>query len=144
MQKKKYQVGFLLGRLVPFPFYYDHFTTHDSVCGYPLKLDFSGRHRWVDLAQVRCFNKEQGQGWSIGSHVSHVRTVSCVANACLFTHYQHEYNASQVPPEWHSWISHIRKDPPTEDKAIQRFTPPWKSVGISWPSIGAYSLNQTR
>jgi hypothetical protein len=41
---------------------------------------------------------------------------------------QHEFNASQVPPEWHSWISHIRKDPPTEDALIQRSSPPWKAV----------------
>ncbi|KAF8192427.1 NADH ubiquinone oxidoreductase subunit NDUFA12-domain-containing protein [Pholiota molesta] len=28
---------------------------------------------------------------------------------------QHDYNATQVPPEWHSWISHIRTEPPTQD-----------------------------
>ncbi|KAF8529156.1 NDUFA12-domain-containing protein [Hysterangium stoloniferum] len=38
---------------------------------------------------------------------------------------QHEYNASQVPPEWHAWLSHIRKDPPAEDKVMQAVTPPW-------------------
>ncbi|KAJ6567204.1 NDUFA12-domain-containing protein [Mycena vulgaris] len=31
---------------------------------------------------------------------------------------QHRYHASQVPPEWHSWISHIRKDPPNEDAVM--------------------------
>jgi len=40
---------------------------------------------------------------------------------------QHRFNASQVPPEWHSWLQHIRKDPPTEDPIVQRFTPPWKA-----------------
>ncbi|CAG7849254.1 SubName: Full=Related to nadh-ubiquinone oxidoreductase subunit b17.2 {ECO:0000313/EMBL:CCA67963.1} [Serendipita indica DSM 11827] len=40
---------------------------------------------------------------------------------------QHEYNATQVPPEWHSWISHIRKDPPTEDGVMAKMTPPWKA-----------------
>ncbi|KAG8952784.1 hypothetical protein FRC04_003709 [Tulasnella sp. 424] len=40
---------------------------------------------------------------------------------------QHEFNASQVPPEWHSWISHIRKDPPTEDVVMQGYEPPWKT-----------------
>ncbi|ORY35610.1 NDUFA12-domain-containing protein [Naematelia encephala] len=39
---------------------------------------------------------------------------------------QHEYNATQVPPEWHSWLTHIRKDPPTEDPIMQASTPPWK------------------
>ncbi|KAG8837466.1 hypothetical protein FRC18_009203 [Serendipita sp. 400] len=40
---------------------------------------------------------------------------------------QHEYNISQVPPEWHSWISHIRKEPPTEDGVMQKMTPAWKA-----------------
>ncbi|ORX38572.1 NADH ubiquinone oxidoreductase subunit NDUFA12-domain-containing protein [Kockovaella imperatae] len=36
-------------------------------------------------------------------------------------------NASQIPPEWHSWLNHIRKDPPTEDPIVQASTPPWKT-----------------
>jgi len=40
---------------------------------------------------------------------------------------QHDYHASQVPPEWHSWLSHIRKDPPAEDRAMQNLTPSWKA-----------------
>ncbi|KAI0375709.1 NDUFA12-domain-containing protein [Pilatotrama ljubarskyi] len=40
---------------------------------------------------------------------------------------QHEYNATQVPPEWHSWIHHIRKDPPTEDRVMQNLSPSWKA-----------------
>ncbi|TDL29803.1 NDUFA12-domain-containing protein [Rickenella mellea] len=40
---------------------------------------------------------------------------------------QHEYNATQVPAEWHSWLSHIRKDPPTEDAVMQNLSPPWKA-----------------
>ncbi|KAJ3805588.1 NDUFA12-domain-containing protein [Lentinula lateritia] len=40
---------------------------------------------------------------------------------------QHEYHASQVPPEWHSWIHHIRKDPPTNDPVIKNLTPPWQT-----------------
>jgi len=40
---------------------------------------------------------------------------------------QHEYNAAQVPPEWHAWIGHIRKEPPTEDTIMQNLTPPWKA-----------------
>ncbi|KIO29985.1 hypothetical protein M407DRAFT_242352 [Tulasnella calospora MUT 4182] len=40
---------------------------------------------------------------------------------------QHEFNASQVPPEWHSWISHIRKEPPAQDSLLQASSPPWKT-----------------
>jgi len=40
---------------------------------------------------------------------------------------QHDFNATQVPPEWHSWISHIRQDPPTTDSVVQKMTPPWKA-----------------
>ncbi|CAH7668260.1 NADH ubiquinone oxidoreductase subunit NDUFA12-domain-containing protein [Phakopsora pachyrhizi] len=38
----------------------------------------------------------------------------------------HDYNASQIPPEWHSWMSHVRKDPPTEDPVIQECRQPWQ------------------
>jgi NADH:ubiquinone oxidoreductase subunit len=41
---------------------------------------------------------------------------------------QHDYNASQVPPEWHSWLGHIRELPPHEDPIIAQSTPPWKTV----------------
>ncbi|KAK1927092.1 putative cell viability protein [Papiliotrema laurentii] len=40
---------------------------------------------------------------------------------------QHDYNASQVPPEWHSWINHIRKDAPPNDPIMQASSPPWKT-----------------
>ncbi|PPQ75539.1 hypothetical protein CVT26_012529 [Gymnopilus dilepis] len=40
---------------------------------------------------------------------------------------QHEYNATQVPPEWHSWLQHIRKDPPNQDSVMQHLSPPWKA-----------------
>jgi NADH dehydrogenase (ubiquinone) 1 alpha subcomplex subunit 12 len=46
---------------------------------------------------------------------------------------QHDFNATQVPPEWHSWISHIRKDPPTEDAVMQALSPPWKAVRLPPP-----------
>ncbi|KAK0206182.1 NADH ubiquinone oxidoreductase subunit NDUFA12-domain-containing protein [Desarmillaria ectypa] len=39
---------------------------------------------------------------------------------------QHFYQASQVPPEWHSWIQHIRKDPPTQDSIVQSSRQPWQ------------------
>lgn len=40
---------------------------------------------------------------------------------------QHYNNATQVPPEWHAWLHHIRKEPPTEDKVVQAVTPSWKA-----------------
>lgn len=43
---------------------------------------------------------------------------------------QHEYNATQVPPEWHSWLSHIRQLPPNEDPVIQAARPRWIGTHI--------------
>lgn len=43
---------------------------------------------------------------------------------------QHDFNATQVPAEWHSWLSHIRKDPPPEDRVMQNLSPPWKAPWI--------------
>lgn len=40
---------------------------------------------------------------------------------------QDDFNASQVPPEWHSWIHHIRKDAPTDDVIMKQLSPPWKA-----------------
>ncbi|KAJ6627493.1 NDUFA12-domain-containing protein [Mycena sp. CBHHK59/15] len=42
---------------------------------------------------------------------------------------QHHYHASQVPPEWHSWISHIRKDPPNEDAVVVASRRDWQWYG---------------
>ncbi|CBQ69154.1 related to nadh-ubiquinone oxidoreductase subunit b17.2 [Sporisorium reilianum SRZ2] len=39
-----------------------------------------------------------------------------------------EFNASQVDPLWHSWLHHIRKDPPHEDKGIQKMTQAWMTT----------------
>jgi NADH dehydrogenase (ubiquinone) 1 alpha subcomplex subunit 12 len=70
--------------------------------------EIPGRHRWVDYAQVSS---------SLRTHIHGSHPSS-----------QHEYNASQVPPEWHSWIHHIRKDPPAEDALMQNLSPTWKTV----------------
>ncbi|KAL5487903.1 hypothetical protein ACEPAI_6011 [Sanghuangporus weigelae] len=43
---------------------------------------------------------------------------------------QNDFNGSQVPPEWHSWLTHIRKDPPTQDPVVQSSTPAWKAPYI--------------
>ncbi|WWD19020.1 hypothetical protein CI109_103477 [Kwoniella shandongensis] len=40
---------------------------------------------------------------------------------------QDDFNASQVPPEWHSWLSHIRHLPPSEDPIVKQWTPTWKA-----------------
>jgi len=40
---------------------------------------------------------------------------------------QHYNSASQVPPQWHSWLSHISQKPPTEDLVMQKLTPPWQA-----------------
>ncbi|KAH8920561.1 NDUFA12-domain-containing protein [Atractiella rhizophila] len=40
---------------------------------------------------------------------------------------QHDYNASQIPPEWHAWMHHMRREPPTEDEVMKRLTPAWKA-----------------
>ncbi|KAF5322211.1 hypothetical protein D9619_001085 [Psilocybe cf. subviscida] len=39
----------------------------------------------------------------------------------------HDYNATQVPPDWHSWLSHIRSAPPQNDPVMQNLTPPWQA-----------------
>ena len=46
---------------------------------------------------------------------------------------QHDYNATQVPPEWHSWLQHIRKDAPVADPIVQSSTPPWQAVRHLFP-----------
>jgi hypothetical protein len=52
---------------------------------------------------------------------------------------QHEYNATQVPAEWHSWLQHIRKQPPVEDPIMQQSVPKWKAVRV-WLSFFLYFI----
>ncbi|SCV71804.1 BQ2448_4498 [Microbotryum intermedium] len=40
----------------------------------------------------------------------------------------HDFNASQITPEWHSWISHIRHLPPPQDPVVQASKQPWQTV----------------
>ncbi|KAG8690796.1 hypothetical protein FRC11_009078 [Ceratobasidium sp. 423] len=40
---------------------------------------------------------------------------------------QHEYNASQIPSDWHAWMHHIRNEPPTTDKVLQESQQPWQN-----------------
>ncbi|KAG6889051.1 hypothetical protein C0995_004334 [Termitomyces sp. Mi166 len=44
---------------------------------------------------------------------------------------QHNYHASQVPPEWHSWLQHIRESPPHKDPVMLNSSPAWKAVRLS-------------
>jgi hypothetical protein len=41
---------------------------------------------------------------------------------------QHDFNAAQVTPEWHAWLSHIRHLPPTEDPVVLSAAKPWQIV----------------
>ncbi|KAG6813464.1 hypothetical protein H0H92_010798 [Tricholoma furcatifolium] len=43
---------------------------------------------------------------------------------------QHNYHASQVPPEWHSWLQHIRLNPPQNDPVMLNSNPPWKAPWV--------------
>ncbi|WVO17775.1 hypothetical protein L204_105473 [Cryptococcus depauperatus] len=58
---------------------------------------------------------------------------------------QDDFNASQVPPEWHSWIHHIRKEPPQEDIIMKQSTPPWKAPFVEnlTGTRGAYKTYST-
>ncbi|EAU84300.1 hypothetical protein CC1G_01296 [Coprinopsis cinerea okayama7 len=58
---------------------------------------------------------------------------------------QHDFNATQVPAEWHAWLSHIRKDPPTEDPVMQNLSPPWKAPWVEnlTGTRGAYKSYNT-
>ncbi|KAH6915210.1 NADH ubiquinone oxidoreductase subunit NDUFA12-domain-containing protein [Coprinopsis sp. MPI-PUGE-AT-0042] len=58
---------------------------------------------------------------------------------------QHDYHASQVPPEWHAWLSHIRALPPAEDAVVQQNTPPWQSPWVEnlTGTRGAYKSYNT-
>lgn len=38
-----------------------------------------------------------------------------------------------MPPEWHSWLHHIRKDAPGEDPVVNASRPPWLAVSQSRP-----------
>ncbi|KAH8830607.1 NDUFA12-domain-containing protein [Flagelloscypha sp. PMI_526] len=40
----------------------------------------------------------------------------------------HDNNATQVPPEWHSWLHHTRLLPPTEDPVVKDATQSWAAV----------------
>ncbi|RSH83473.1 uncharacterized protein EHS24_007158 [Apiotrichum porosum] len=39
---------------------------------------------------------------------------------------QHDYNATQVPRGWSSWLHHIRLLPPPEDKVMEACKQPWQ------------------
>ncbi|BEI84975.1 hypothetical protein CcaverHIS002_0503760 [Cutaneotrichosporon cavernicola] len=39
---------------------------------------------------------------------------------------QYDFNASQVPREWASWLTHIRMEPPTNDPVVKASEQPWQ------------------
>lgn len=43
----------------------------------------------------------------------------------------HDYNIVQVEPQWHSWLHHIRQDPPNVDPIMQAAHKTWEIVSIS-------------
>jgi hypothetical protein len=45
-----------------------------------------------------------------------------------------------VPPEWHSWLQHIRGPPAAEDKVMQNLSPPWKEVRAPVPPFSSLFL----
>ncbi|KAG0699880.1 hypothetical protein DFH29DRAFT_756048, partial [Suillus ampliporus] len=42
----------------------------------------------------------------------------------------HNHNATQVPTKWHSWLSHIRLQSPTEDAVMRNLSPTWKAPWV--------------
>lgn len=42
----------------------------------------------------------------------------------------HDYNTVQVEPQWHSWLHHIRQDPPNVDPIVQAAHKTWGAVSI--------------
>lgn len=41
---------------------------------------------------------------------------------------QHDYNASQITPEWHAWVQHVRHLPPTQDPVMIASKQRWMTV----------------
>ncbi|UZJ53829.1 hypothetical protein CBS101457_003149 [Exobasidium rhododendri] len=39
----------------------------------------------------------------------------------------HDFSAPQVEPVWHSWLNHIRQDPPNADPVVQASKPTWQA-----------------
>lgn len=37
-----------------------------------------------------------------------------------------DWNITQVPPPWHSWLNHIRQTPPHLDAVVKESTPEWE------------------
>ncbi|KAF9975264.1 hypothetical protein BGZ73_001155 [Actinomortierella ambigua] len=56
-----------------------------------------------------------------------------------------EYNASQVPSEWHGWLHRMLQEPPTTDKSM--VTPSWAvefTENVSGSPMAYKSYNTTR
>lgn len=40
----------------------------------------------------------------------------------------HDFNTQQVEPIWHSWLQHIRQDPPNQDPIVAEKRRTWETV----------------
>ena len=41
---------------------------------------------------------------------------------------EHDFNAPQIEPIWHSWLNHIRQDPPNIDPIVEASRKTWEIV----------------
>ncbi len=46
-------------------------------------------------------------------------------------HKLYDANPSQIDPDWHSWLHHIRHDPPTKDAILKAERKSWQTVSSS-------------
>lgn len=74
---------------------------------------------------------------------------------CQVDYQAYDWNGTQVPPEWHAWLNHIRKEPPHVDPLMIANSPAWKTnhqenlTGTraaykSYSTVGEYETMQRR
>ncbi|BGP48526.1 hypothetical protein JCM10450v2_004402 [Rhodotorula kratochvilovae] len=59
----------------------------------------------------------------------------------------HDFNASQVTPEWHAWLTHVRHLPPTEDPVMIASAQRWQiphTENLTGTRGGYKSYNTTK
>ena len=129
MQKKKSQVSW-------FPTL--HLTTQ-------LTPILSGRHRWVDLAQVRCFNSNTGYRARASGPFADGQSCGRLSAACKLTH---EPSTNTTPPKCPQSGTHGSRISATIHQSRTRryrsIHHPGNWSVFSSPSVGAYLLTQTR
>lgn len=75
------------------------------------------RHRWVDYNSVRPVPPRFFRPSRRHSPLPSLPSLT-----------QDDPNASQVTPEWHSWLNHIRKDSPDLDPIVLASRQAWQTV----------------